>query len=242
MKKPGVFIVTGASQGLGSVIAARAHKKGFSVALIGRSEKKLKQVEKEISGISKGKEKVSSHVVDLTNEKEVRAVFRSIQDIHGPIRALINNAGTWTGGKTIEELTADDLRSSLDLNFFSAFNATKAFLDLKSRSAELSIVNIGATSSLQGWGNVSAFCIAKNALRVFSQSLARELGPKGVHVSHLVIDGLLDNERTRKLNPKVPSSHFIDMDSVAKTILHVALQEKSCWTFELEVRPYNENW
>lgn len=242
MKNNGVFIITGASQGLGSVIAAHALKAGFSVALIGRSKSKLAAVEKKLRTDSNSSSKITSHAVELTKEKAVRSAFANIQAAHGPARALVNNAGTWTGGKSVKQLSRGDMQASLDLNFFSAFNATKAFLSLKKRTPEVSIVNIGATSSLQGWENVSAFCVAKNALRVFSQSTARELGPEGIHVAHIVIDGLLDNERTRKLNPKVAPNRFINMDAVAKTVMHVALQEKSCWTFELDVRPHNENW
>jgi hypothetical protein len=72
--------------------------------------------------------------------------------------------------------------------------------------------------------------------------LAKEAGPNGIHVAHLVIDGLIDNPRTRKLNPNVPADHFINPVSIAKSILAIVAQEKSCWTFEWEVRPYNEKW
>ncbi len=242
MNTKGVFVITGGSQGLGSVIAAHAHQAGFPVALIGRSKTKLVAIEKKLRDHSGSQAKITTYALDLTNEKAVQSAFRDIQAAHGQVKALVNNAGTWTGGKTVDQLSRREMQGSLDLNFFTAFNATKAFLKMKRREPEVSIVNIGATSSLQGWEGVAAFCVAKNALRVLSQSLARELGPKGVHVAHLVIDGLLDNERTRKLNKKVAQDRFMNMDAVAKTVMHVALQEKSCWTFELDVRPHNENW
>ena len=144
MKNNGVFIITGASQGLGSVIAAHAHQAGFPVALIGRSKAKLAAVEKKLRADSKSGPKITSHAVDLTNEKAVRAAFEDIQAAHGATRALVNNAGTWTGGKSVKQLSRSDMQASLDLNFFSAFNATKALLGLKKRTPEVSIVNIGA--------------------------------------------------------------------------------------------------
>lgn len=241
----GTFVITGASRGLGREVAKQAFERGFSVALIARTEGDLKKAEAEITNTSaKRDQMVSTHKCDLAKTDQVQKVFQDISKIHKNIRGLVNNAGTWTGGKRLEQLTREDIQASLDLNFFSAFNAAKAVLDLhkKGKGKDLSIVNIGATSSLQGWEDVSAFCLAKGALRSFSQSLAREMGPSGIHVAHLIIDGLIDNDRTKKLNSKLKSDKFINMKSIADSILHVALQERSCWTFEWDVRPFNESW
>jgi NAD(P)-dependent dehydrogenase (short-subunit alcohol dehydrogenase family) len=101
---------------------------------------------------------------------------------------------------------------------------------------------MGATSSLQGWDHVFAFCAGKGALRMFSQSLARELQPSGVHVAHIIIDGLIANTRTLHINPKLARNRFMSMDSIATSVIHLVGQEKSCWTFEMDLRPHNENW
>lgn len=106
----------------------------------------------------------------------------------------------------------------------------------------LTIINVGATASTRGGVQTSPFSVAKSALRIYSQSLAKELGPEGVHVAHLIIDGLIDNERTKGLNPNSPPENFINSVSIAKSIIHVVEQDKSCWTFEWDVRPYNEKW
>jgi short-subunit dehydrogenase len=239
------YVVTGGSRGLGKAVALQAYKKGFPVALIARHNEDLEKAKLDIKNqVPDGSQKITTHVADLTDVDATEAAFLEIKNTHGKVGVLINNAGTWTGGKTIMNLERRDIQHSLDLNFFSAFNATKTTLDLWSENteSELAIINIGATSSLQGWDEVAAFCLAKGALRSFSQSLAREMGPKGVHVCHLIIDGLIYNERTRSLNKNTPENKFIDMNSIARTIFHVATQEKSCWTFELDMRPYNENW
>ena len=218
---------------------------GYPVALLARNTDALKTAKAEIEAAVKAQSNVTIHSVDLTDAVATAHAIDEVLRVHKSVRGLVNNAGTWTGGKPLQELSHEDVRRSLDLNFFSAFNATKAVLTKhEARTGEtLSIMNIGATSSLQGWDNVAAFCIAKGALRTYSQSLARELGPRGVHVSHLIIDGLLDNERTRSLNPGTAGDRFMNLESVANTILHVMLQQdRSAWTFEQEVRPYNENW
>ncbi len=236
------FVVTGASQGLGATLAFEAFKAGFPVALIGRDKAKLEKVKAEISSQAKENLKVSIHSGDLSDESQCHEIFNAIKSNHGGVCALVNNAGTWTGGKTVMELSRDDVQKSFDLNFFSAFNATKEVLEMRKPNSELCIINIGATSSLQGWDNVAAFSLAKGALRSFSQSLAREMGPEGVHVAHLIIDGLIDNPRTRALNPSSEPNKFINMTSIAKSILNIAGQDRSCWTFEWDVRLYNENW
>jgi NAD(P)-dependent dehydrogenase (short-subunit alcohol dehydrogenase family) len=106
----------------------------------------------------------------------------------------------------------------------------------------LTIINAGATATLRGNPKVAAFAIAKSSLRIFSQSLAREMGPQGVQVAHVIIDGLLDNERTRSLNPNLQDDGYIQLQPAARSILDIACQERSCWTFEIDIRPFNEKW
>lgn len=157
---------------------------------------------------------------------------------------MVNCAAIWTGGKTVKELSADAMQQSISFNFFTAFNTVKALLNLPENVLQkpLSIINIGATASLRGSKKCSAFAVAKGALRQFSQSLARELWPENIHVAHLIIDGVINNQRTKLLNQQLNSDRFINMESIADSILQVIQQEKSCWTFEWEVRPFNETW
>lgn len=244
MENRGAFVITGAGRGLGAAIAKSAYSAEFPLALLARTEKDLKEVKQNLESSLGGMQKISTHVVDLTDSKKTAVVFKEIKKTHGDIRALINNAGTWMGTHKIETLKREEIQRSLDLNFFSAFNATQEVLAVRNhlKRSELSIINIGATASLQGWGGVTAFCLGKAALRIFSQALARELGPKGVHVAHLVIDGALDNERTRRLSARASGTKFIDLDSVSADIMRVAMQERSCWTFEWDIRPASEEW
>lgn len=237
------IIIAGASRGLGRHFAKIALNEGYSVCLLARDVEGLKSYQKELLEQHPNLS-VEAYPVDLTDEQSVTSVFKLISKQCNEIKALVNCAATWTGGKSINEISAADMQRSLDLNFFAIFNVIKSFLALpeKNKSESVCIVNLGATASIRGNPKMAAFSAPKCALRSFSQSLAKELGPEGIHICHMIIDGLLNNERTRALNPDLPEDRFIDMTSVAKNILSVIEQDRSCWTFEWDVRPFNESW
>jgi len=180
--------------------------------------------------------------VDLTSQEAVAQVFEDVRREHpGGIRCLVNNAGTWAGMTSAWEPLAGSIRQSLELNFFSAVHCIDRLLAEKPAN-NLSIINIGATASRRGGAKMAPFAVAKSALRILSESLARELGADGVHVAHLVLDGVLDNPRTRELNPDYDPDKFMALESVAEEVLRVALQDQSAWTFEWELRPFGERW
>ena len=244
MSTLGVFIITGASGGLGSSLARAAYSAGFPVALIARSKPDLERLAKELKSLMPKGALISIHPLDLTREKHVEAEIAKIKKLHGSIRALINNAAQWMGSTSAQKLKASDIQKSLDINFYTALHATQSTLraEKPGKSKELAIINVGATSSLDGWMEVLPFCIAKGALRTMTRAFARDQGPQGAHFAHVVIDGVLDNARTRGLNPGYSKDRFMKTELVAKGILEVALQERSCWTLEWDVRPYHENW
>jgi short-subunit dehydrogenase len=244
MKQNGVIIITGAGGGLGSEVAAVAHEAGFPVALVGRTKATLERVKKDLERRTPTGAKVSVHTVDLTKEKATHQEFARIAKAHGKIRGLVNNAATWMGTTTVEKFTTAEIRKSLDLNFFSAVHASTATIKMTGSKpkTDLAIINVGATTSLDAWMEVLPFSLAKGALRDFSRALSRSVGPNGVHVAHLVIDGMLDNERTRKLNRSLPANRFLKTRKVAESIFQVMMQDQSAWTMEWDIRPYNENW
>lgn len=238
------FVITGGNRGLGKAVARLAYQMGYPVALIGRDPESLSQAKEEIQTTHPSPQSVSAHSVDLTDDTATQKAFEEILHTHGGIQVLVNNAATWTGGKSIAELTATEFRRSLDLNFFSAFHASKAALKIWEQTGKnpLSIINIGATASLRGAKNSAAFAVAKAALRIFTQSLAKEYAQERVHVAHFVIDGMIDNKRTRDLNPQLSEERFMNPESLAQSILQVAEQDPSCFTFEWDARPYTAVW
>lgn len=234
------IVIAGGSKGLGLALAAEALSRGYRVALLGRSQQSLEEAKKKLGASGK----ITIHVADLSDESATQTAMQEVTGSHKSVRALVNCAATWMGKKHSHEFTGEEMKKAFELNFLSAFHASRAIVaDWNARGGgELSIINIGATASLRGGVGSSAFCVAKAALRSFSQSLAKEIGPKGIHVGHVVIDGLIDNERTKALNPGIDKASFMNPESIAKSILHVIEQDRSCWTFEWDVRPNNEKW
>jgi len=104
------------------------------------------------------------------------------------------------------------------------------------------IVVIGATASLRGGPQSAAFASAKAGQRSLAQSLAKKLGSEGIHVSYLIIDGIIDLERTRAWLPDKPDNFFMKADEIAKNVYALTRQDQSAWTFELDLRPFGENW
>lgn len=239
MTDNGSFIIAGASQGLGEALSFVAQQHHYRPVLLARNEQKLQQI---TASLNENEElpKASYIAVDLTQPDKVQSAF---SEINTPITALVNTAGVWTGGKSVMELQYEDMMHSLQFNFFIHFNTIKALLNLERQvESPLSIVNIGATAATRGAANMSAFACAKSALRTLSQSLARELGPKHVHVAHLIIDGVIDNEKTRQSMPDFRKEKKLKMPPISNTIIQIIQQDPSCWTFEWDVRPYCEKW
>jgi len=236
------IIVTGGSKGLGLAISKQATLLGYSVAIVARDRVAIDKAV-EVIGIDNH---VTGHCCDLTDLAAVEGVFTDIVASHPHICGLVNNAATWTGGKSILEMSIDDIKNGFDLNFYSALYITKIYLKhlsmAKDKFIGRGIVNIGATASTRGGRNMAGFALPKSALRIFSQSLAKELGPEGLHVSHIILDGLIDNERTRSLNPNTPDNSYMKPESLAKRVLGIMEESPDVWTFEAEMRPYNEKW
>lgn len=233
-------IVTGAGKGLGKHTAILAAKHNYDLALISRTSSDLGEVAELCQDISP-EVYCTSHLADLAEADAVKDVFTSICEQHEKLYGLVNNAGTWTGGTSVVDLSAEELKRSLDLNFWSAFYCVRQFLDQRNNE-DICIINIGATSSLRGGENVFPFSAAKMMLRGLSQSLAKESGRDGVHVAHLIIDGMLDNERTLKLNPEIKTERFLSCEQVARTIVNVLNEDRGSWTFEWDVRSPHAKW
>jgi NAD(P)-dependent dehydrogenase (short-subunit alcohol dehydrogenase family) len=226
---------------LGATLAERAAALGHAVALLGRDTGRLEEARARAA--AKGVA-ATAHAVDLRDEAATARAMGDVFAAHGAVRALVNCAATWTGGKEVRELSSAAFRSALDANFFVALHPILALLGAWERGdvTEGAIVNVGATASLRGGAKSAAFAVPKSALRVLSQSLAKELGPRGIHVAHVVVDGLLDNDRTRALNPGLPAERYLSSDALADGILRVIAEPKSCWTFEWDARPFNERF
>jgi short-subunit dehydrogenase len=178
---------------------------------------------------------------DLSSPESIEKAFAQISREFGTIDTLVYNAGSglW---RSVLETTLDDLYSSWAVNVRGllgcAHQVTPGMLEKQSGN----IVVIGATASLRGGPQSAAFASAKAGQRSLAQSLAKKLGSEGIHVSYLIIDGIIDLERTRAWLPDKPDDFFMKADEIAKNVYALTQQDQSAWTFELDLRPFGENW
>jgi short-subunit dehydrogenase len=178
---------------------------------------------------------------DLSSPESIEKAFAQIGREFGTIDTLVYNAGSglW---RSVLETTLDDLYSAWAVNVRGllgcAHQVTPGMLEKHSGN----IVVIGATASLRGGPQSAAFASAKAGQRSLAQSLAKKLGSEGIHVSYLIIDGIIDLERTRAWLPDKPDNFFMKADEIAKNVYALTQQDQSAWTFELDLRPFGENW
>jgi short-subunit dehydrogenase len=208
--------------------------KGYQVALLARDADYLEDLAAEIDG-------AKAYRCDATDPEKVAKTFDAIRSDLGPVDVLLYNAGSGRFGD-FENASAEDMESSWRVNVLGLFHCAKQVVDdMKNRGAG-DIVVTGATASLRGGANFAAFASAKAAQRSLAQSMARHLGPLGIHVSLFIVDGIIDMPRTRKAMPDRPKERFMSPDDIAKSVMHLIEQPRSAWTFELDLRPFCEKW
>jgi NAD(P)-dependent dehydrogenase (short-subunit alcohol dehydrogenase family) len=233
MGKP-VCVVVGVGPGNGAALARRFHAEGYAVALLARSTELSTALEKELAG-------ARAFACDVADQASVERTFSAIAAELGSVEVLVYNAGSGVWG-TIEDVSAQDFEQSWRVNTLGAFLASKCVAGPMKRAGRGSIVFIGATASRRGNVKTAAFAPAKAAQRSLAESMARYLWPAGVHVAIVILDGVVDLARTRKMMPDKPDSFFVKPDEVAETVFQVTQQKRSVWSFEVEARPFGESW
>jgi NADP-dependent 3-hydroxy acid dehydrogenase YdfG len=211
---------------------------GHAIALLARDRAYLGELAAELT-----KEGARCHpqACDATDGESVASAFAAVKAELGPVDVLLYNAGSGHFGG-IEEVSATDMEATWRVNCLGLYHAARAVLpDMKERGAGTIVVS-GATASLRGGARFAAFAAAKAAQRSLTQSMARQLGPQGIHVAHVVIDGVIDLPRTRAAFGDRPDSFFLQPADIAAAVVHLVKQPRSAWTFELDVRPFGEKW
>ena len=234
-------LIVGAGDYLGSAIARRFAREGFHIVAT-RRRGELDQLKSDIE-ISGGT--ISAVHSDARDEDQVSDLIKMIErDISTLEVCIFNVGGNVRFG--ILETTVRVYRKVWEMCALAGFlvgrEATKPML-ARGRGT---ILFTGATASIRGASGFSAFAGGKHALRALAQSMARELGPQGIHVGHVVIDGPIDTKSTRALFPqwfeKRPSDGILKPDDIAETYWQLHMQPRSTWTFEADVRTYIETW
>jgi len=233
-KQSRVAVLTGAGPGLGASLARRFAKE-YAVAINARSADSVRTLAREIRAAGGVALEVPC---DIGDRAQVEAAFRTIRDRLGPPEVLLYNAGSGVWG-TVTEITPEQFESSWRVNAFGAFVcAAECAPGMLSRGRGVMLFT-GATAGVKAGPKSVAFGPAKFAMRGLAQSLARDLGPKGIHVAWINIDGSIDVPgRTTTL----AKEDRLDPAAIAETYWHLAHQDRSAWTMEMEVRPFKEKF
>ena len=214
-------LIVGTGPGLSSSLARLCASKGMKVVLASRNFEKLKDLKKEIEA--------ETFVCDVSNVKDVSNLFKQTDKLIGIPNLVIYNASSRPKKSSVVELDPIETQKSINITCFGAFlvaqEAAKRMLKRKSGS----IFFTGATGGVKGFANSSVFAMGKFGLRGLAQSLARELHPQGIHITHFVIDGAINKEPYGDYQTMHP-------DEIAKTYLQFYHQDKSAWAWEIELR------
>ncbi|MFC4296175.1 SDR family NAD(P)-dependent oxidoreductase [Novosphingobium tardum] len=223
-------LVTGVGPGTGAATVRRLSQGGYQVAMIARNADRLAELADAIPG-------TSAHPCDVT-DRDVLA--RVLEEVGHPQLVVHNAVGGAFG--TFQNIKADTLSRNFEINTMALFHLAQLTAPAMIEAGKGAIIVTGNGASQRGKAAFAGFAPTKAAQRILAESLARDLGPKGVHVAYLVIDAAIDVPWQRELQPDRPDDLFISPESIADEIFHLAHQPKDAWSFLAEVRPYHEVW
>jgi NAD(P)-dependent dehydrogenase (short-subunit alcohol dehydrogenase family) len=221
---------------LGAALARR-FAKGYAVAVVARRADYLKSVG---DGIRASGGRSLEVVADVGDSGQLAAAFKSIREQLGSPEVLIYNASAGPFG-SLSEISAEEYENSWRVSAFGAFLSAKEVVPEMLTRGHGVLLFTGATAGVKAGARSAAFGSSKFALRGLAQSLARDLGPKGIHVASINVDGSIDIPG-RERRPQQKDEDLLKPDAIAETYWHLAHQDRSAWTLELEVRPFKEKF
>jgi NAD(P)-dependent dehydrogenase (short-subunit alcohol dehydrogenase family) len=235
---PDVSVIAGVGPGLGASLACKAAKQGCRLALLARSSAFLEGLSKELR--RHGTE-ILPIPTDIGEADQVAAAFELIRDRLGPVDLLINNASaTGPFGQPFVEIAPESFFRGWQVGVLGAFLCSQAVVpDMLNKNAGC-ILFTGATSSIRG--AAITFSSAKFALRGLAQALARELWPKGIHVAHIVIDGVIRESEVETGTEDQTGEPLMNPASIAETYWGLVQQDQSAGSLELDLRPHREKF
>ena len=235
--RKGVAVVIGVGPGLGAALPRRFAAE-YSIAILARKAQYLESLAGEIR-----RDGGDAHdlVCDVSDPAQISAAFREIRLKLGEVDLLIYNAGTGKFG-SITEITPEQYASDWRVNALGAFIAAKEVAPAMLARGRGVMLFTGATAGVKAGAKSVSFGPAKFAMRGLAQALARDLGPKGIHVAWINVDGSIDIPGARGLKPSFKEQDFLKPEAIAETYWHLAHQDPSAWTMELEVRPFKEKF
>lgn len=241
--KPSCLIV-GAGDGVGSAIARAFAREGLAVCIT-RRPRNLDQLEAVAASIRAEGGEAHAFGVDARVEAEMIALIDRIEAEIGPLQVVVFNIGANVRFPVINT-TAQVYSKVWEMAALSGFFTGREAARVMAPRGKGTILFTGATASTRGGAGFSAFAGAKAALRQLAQSLAREMGPRGIHVAHVVVDGMIDGVFARSIAPDIQTlldeDAILKPDEIARNYVWLHNQQRSAWTFELDLRPWKETW
>jgi NAD(P)-dependent dehydrogenase (short-subunit alcohol dehydrogenase family) len=233
-----VAAILGVGPGLGAAIARRFAGEGFGVALMARREESVEDVREEIE--SQGGTALSVPA-DATDPGSVAAAFERVRGELGDPEVLVYNAGAFQVGGILD-VSPQQFDECFRANCAGAFYAARQVLPAMVEAGRGTILLTGASAALRGKARFAALAVGKFGLRALAQSMARELGPQGIHVSHVIIDGQINTPRIREMMPDREEHTLLSPDAIAETYWLLHSQDPTVWTLELDLRPAVESF
>ncbi|MCZ6844407.1 MAG: SDR family oxidoreductase [Alphaproteobacteria bacterium] len=242
MSEPKIALVVGAGDATGGAIARRFAREGYTVCV---TRRKVEKLEGLVATIEAAGGSVRAFGSDARREEQTVALVEEIERDIGPIDVAVYNIG----GNVrfpIAETTARVYFKVWEMCAFGGFLMGREVARRMEPRECGSILFTGATASLRGGDGYAAFASGKHAVRALAQSMARELGPKGIHVAHVVIDGAIDTQFIAEMFPEryalKDRDGILDPEHIAEAYLMLHNQPRSTWTFEMDLRPWIETW
>lgn len=229
-----LVLVTGVGPGTGKAIVECFAGKGYTVAMLARSEQRL-------NDIAKSTPNTHSFVCDVADASRLTEVLAEIRDSLGSPKIVIHNAVGAERG-TYLEVDAERMRAAFEINTMALLSLAKQLIPDMEANGGGSLIATGNTSAYRGKARFAGFAPTKAAQRILLESIAREAGPNGVHVAYVAIDAVIDLAWTREAFPNREDDFFCQPADIANEVLRIAEQPRSAWSFESVIRPYAEVW
>ena len=224
-----VAIVAGVGPGLGAALVRKLAQEGCRVGMFARSPQFIGKLAAELGP------RVLAVPTDISDPKQVATGFRKVREKLGAVEILIQHA-SGSVGEGLMKTTPDQFERSWRVAVLGAFLCAREML--KRRTGTM--IFTGATSSVRGRGGGVAFSSAKFAVRGLAQSLAVELWPKGIHVAHVIIDGVIDTPKVRRSYKPSAKEPLLQPEAIADSYWHLIQQDRSAWSLEIDLRPNKE--
>ena len=237
-------LIIGAGDGVGAAVARAFAREGLAVCVT-RRPRHLDKLEALAATLRAEGGLAHAYGVDARNEADMIALIDRIEAEVGPLEVVVFNIGANVRFSVVET-TAQVYSKVWEMAALAGFFTGREAARVMGPRGRGTILFTGATASTRGAAGFSAFAGAKAALRQLAQSLAREMGPKGVHVAHVVIDGMIDGSFARSLVPDIQplldADDILKPDEIARNYVWLHNQKRSAWTHELDLRPWKETW